>query len=122
MSDKQETIKAINAEEALLQELRFSGLEKSRLKELVTIVADVQRRGARGIKVFPKGIPNPDGVWCVFVLPKDNIATLGDLLAKTPMLASSYVFPIGIPWPDFFKVVAEIGPSVKNIPTQEFAF
>ncbi len=56
MSDKEAKPQESIAE-ALMRELRFGGIDKENLKELVGIVAGIQKGGLKRFKVFPKGIP-----------------------------------------------------------------
>ena len=97
-------------EQALLRELRFGSLDKDHLKDLVGIVAGIQKRGVRKMKVYTKGIPVPDGIRISGILDGPELkSVLGDILVQTPHLAGVAVFPYGIPWPDIFKVNIDIG-------------
>ena len=44
-------------EQGLMRELRFGGIDKENLKELVGIVATLYKGGLKKVKTFPKGIP-----------------------------------------------------------------
>ncbi len=111
-----------STEEALLRELRFGGIDKENLKELVGIVAGIQKEGLRKIKVFPKGIPPVvDGLRvCGIVDAGDTNKFLGALLTKTPRLGGVTVFPYGIPWPEVFRVNVDIGATVEAGEVNQF--
>src|SRR5262249_1494558 len=104
-------------EEALLRELRFGGIDKDNLKELVGIVAGFHRAGLRKFKVFPKGIPVVDGLRVSGVLDaSDATRILSEILSKTPRLTAVVAFPYGIPWPEIFRVRIDIGATAENGP------
>src|SRR5262249_30186681 len=104
MSDQKEKLQG-SIEEALLRELRFGGIDKDNLKELVGIVAGFHKAGLKRFKVFPKGIPVPDSLRVSGVVDAgDAIRILGEILTKTPRLVAVYSFPYGIPWPEIFRV------------------
>jgi hypothetical protein len=99
-------------EEALMRELRFGGLEKDNLKELVDIVAGINKGGLKKIKVFPRGIPVVDGVQVTGIVDSTELnKLLGEILLKTPRLGGVVVFPYGIPFPEIFRVNINVGPG-----------
>ena len=101
-------------EERLARELRFAGLDKENLKELVEIAAAIQKGGLRRFKAFPKGIPVPDGLRVTGVVEAPELAAfLGKLLPSTPRLGGVVVFPYGIPLPDVFRVNIDIGATAE---------
>jgi len=109
MSDK-EAKPQESIEEALMQELRFGGIDKENLKELVGIVAGIQKGGLKRFKAFPKGIPFPDGLRVTGIIDAGEANRfLGEILPKTPRLGGVFVFPYGTPWPDIFRVNIDIG-------------
>jgi hypothetical protein len=102
-------------EEALMRELRFGSIDKENLKELVGIVAGVHKVGLKKMKVFPKGIPVPDGLRISGVLESGDVNRfLAEILLKTPRLGGISAFPYGIPWPDLFRVNIDLGPDIVN--------
>lgn len=103
-------------EEALMRELRFGGIDKDNLKELVGIVAGIQKEGLKRIKVFPKGIPPVvDGLRVSGVVDAGEVARfLGDILTRTPRFSGIVLFPYGIPWPDIFRVNIDLGAPVET--------
>jgi len=108
-------------EEALMRELRFGGIDKDNLKELVGIVAGFHKAGLKKFKVFPKGIPVVDGVRISgLVEASDANRILGEILSKTPRLAAVVAFPYGIPWPEIFRLNIDIGAAAENGPISQF--
>lgn len=99
-------------EEALIHELRFGGIDKENLKELVSIVAALHRGGLKKIKVFPRGIPAVDGLRVSGILEASEAGRFfSDVILKTPRLGGVVVFPYGIPWPEIFRVSLDLGAS-----------
>lgn len=104
-------------EEALMRELRFGGIDKENLKELVGIVAGIQKAGLKGVKVFPKGIPVPDGLRVSGILDTGKANTfLAEVLMKTPRFGGIRVFPYGIPWPEIFGIRIDLGAIAEGDP------
>ena len=91
----------------LLTALKYSGLDKSNLTQLVKIVSGFNKRGIKPTKVFPYGIPYPDGVRVTASLTADRLTAILDVLKGVPRIERIRVFPKGIPFPDIFDV--EIG-------------
>jgi hypothetical protein len=109
MSDK-EAKPEESIEEALMRELRFGGIDKENLKELVGIVAEIHKRGLKRIKVFPKGIPAPDGLRVTGIIDAGDASRfLGEIMLRTPRLGAVAAFPYGIPWPEIFRVRIGLG-------------
>jgi hypothetical protein len=116
MEDKEKKPKPQGLEEALMRELRYGGLDKDNLKDLVDIVAGIQKAGLQKIKAFPIGIPPlVDGLRvCGFVGAGEANRLLGELLLKTPRLNGVVVFPYGIPWPEIFRLDVDLGATVET--------
>src|SRR3954466_7356315 len=91
----------------LLAALKYSGLDKSNLSEIVQIVSGFHRQGLKPTKVFPYGIPYPDGVNVHLALNGNQLNVLLDILKNVQRIDRLKVFPKGIPFPDIFH--AEIG-------------
>ncbi len=108
-------------EEALMHELRFGGIDKENLKELVGIVAAIQKGGLKRIKAFPKGIPVPEALRVSGVLDAGELNRFfGDILLKIPRLGGIVVFPYGIPWPEIFRLSIDIGAIAQNEGNERF--
>lgn len=108
-------------EEILLQELRFGGIDQENLKELVGIVAGIQKGGLKMFKVFPKGIPRPESLSVSGVVDAGEVHRfLSEILTKTPRLGRIDVFPYGIPWPEIFRVNIDIGATLETSPINRY--
>lgn len=81
----------------VLRTLKFSGLAKDNLKELVGLVSRVDQTGLRPWKVFPYGIPYPDGVRVCGTLGPDKLGILAQLLKNPRRVDYVKAFPRGIP-------------------------
>jgi hypothetical protein len=90
-----------------MQALRFSGLDKQHLGELVRVVAQIQTSGLKPVKVLTKGIPPVvDGLIVQTLLQPNDLAPLTKILTDVPRIGGITIFPKGIPRPDLF--LAEI--------------
>jgi hypothetical protein len=99
-------------EKELLHTLRFGGLDKENLNELVSIVAGLRREGLERIKVFVKGIPVPEGLNLQAFVDAGRLSSiLTRILMETPRLQGVSVFPYGIPRPEVFQISVELGES-----------
>jgi hypothetical protein len=82
-------------------------LADEEVSELVDAAVSVSREGWP-VKVFPKGIPYPDGVVLHAVIERDRIENLLRLILEHPRLDGVKVFPRGIPVPDVFTAEIEL--------------
>jgi hypothetical protein len=121
MDDKKEK-QQDSIEELLMRELRFGGLHKDRLKELVSTVASIQKAGLKRLKVNPKGVPPlVDSLRVTGVIDASEVIRfLGEFLTKTPALSTVEIFPIGIPFPDIFGIKFDLGSPVEPGPINRF--
>jgi hypothetical protein len=112
---------ATSFNEALMRDLRFGGIDKENLEELVGIVAAIKKSGLSRVKVFPKGIPYPNGVQVSGILDAGAVSKfLGRIIVDTPRLGGIVIFPYGIPWPEIFRVNIDIGGPVEFGAMNEF--
>ena len=108
--------------ENLMQELRFGGMDKENLQELVGIVARIQQGGLKTLKVLPKGIPPiVDCLQVSGIMGAGELSQfLGAILTQTPRLTAVTVFPYGIPVPEIFHVNIDLGAPVQTGPINRF--
>jgi hypothetical protein len=110
-----------SVEDVLMRQLRFGGIDKENLKELVGIVATLQKGGLRKFTVFPKGIIAPDSLRVSGTIDAGDAASfLSQILTKTPRLGGVVLFPYGIPWPEIFKFNIDIGSPIESGPINAF--
>ncbi|HET6841493.1 MAG TPA: hypothetical protein VFK06_07365 [Candidatus Angelobacter sp.] len=97
-------------ENELLDMLKFSGLQKDNLEELVRIVAGIQSAGPLPFRVHhPIGVPPVvTGLEVQTLLNKTQLPLLEKLM-QTPRVKGLVIFPYGIPIPDVFQVNLTIG-------------
>jgi hypothetical protein len=94
-------------EHELMETLRFGGLDKENLSEVVRIVSQLNAYGVKPLKVFPIGIPYPDGVAVHTILNHQTLAILSRIVVEVPRVSGIEIFPRGIPKPDQF--ITQIG-------------
>jgi len=103
-------------EKELTHALRFSGLDKENLNELVRIVVGLNDEGLDQMRVFPKGQPPiVDGLQVQALVDTEELATvLNHILTNTPRLRGVSVFPYGIPNPEIFQINVDLGETVQT--------
>lgn len=94
-------------ERDLLNRLKYGGLDKKNLAELIKIILGFSARGVRPVKVFPIGTPWPDGVEFHAHLDLKALESLLQLIQGQERVHTIRVFPHGIPHPEIFQT--EIG-------------
>jgi len=106
-------------EKELIHALRFSGLDKENLNELVRIVVGLNDEGLDQLRVFPKGIPPVvDGLQVQAMVKTENLAAiLHEILNNTPRLHGVRIFPYGIPTVEVFQVTVDLGDTVQTAAT-----
>ena len=83
--------------EHLMAALQFGGLEKQNLAELVDMLSQYNEKGLAPVKVFPIGIPYPDGVGAQYLLQAADLHTFIDVVAGSSRTNRFIFFPKGIP-------------------------
>jgi len=88
---------------------RLSGpsLEKAKVAELVGLVAEALGSESH-VKVFPKGIPWPDGIVVHTVVNPGSLSGVVSLLQRSARIDSLRIFPRGIINPDVFLAEIEM--------------
>jgi hypothetical protein len=103
----QDPVPARELETHIVRVLQTSGITGDQLNELAKSVAKLNEAGLRPVKVFPKGIPVPDGVGVQAILTMGATERFLELLRDVPEIDEIRLFPKGIPLPDILQV--EIG-------------
>lgn len=103
-------------EKDLLHSLRFGGMDKQHLSELVKVVAGIQQKGFRITKAFPTGIPPVvSGLRVTSLVSSAEFADfINKVVLETPEIVKMGVLTHGIPKPDIFEVNLEIGGLVNE--------
>ena len=93
--------------------LRFGGIPKDRLDELVAVVAEIYQQGMTQVKIFPKGRPAVDSVEVSGLVSAGNLSSvLTGILTKVPRYTGVVIFPYGIVNPETFQVNVQFGGEV----------
>jgi hypothetical protein len=103
-------------EKELIHALRFSGLDKENLNELVRIVVGLNDEGLDQFRVFPKGQPPVvDGLQVQALVDAEELATvLNQILTNTPRAARSVSLPLRHPQPGDFPDQRGLGRDGAN--------
>lgn len=105
---------AAKLSDALHQEvanrLRFGGIPKDRLDDLVSAVAAIHQQGMTQVKIFPKGKPAVDSVEVSGLVSAANLnSVLTGILTNVPRYTGVVIFPFGILNPETFQVNVQFG-------------
>lgn len=93
--------------EDMMKALKYSGIDKQNLAELVQIAASgIVKTGIKLTGTGPIGIPVPDGIKITTHVETQQLSELVQLVGNTVRLNSVIIFPRGIPAVDSF--VAEV--------------
>jgi hypothetical protein len=82
----------------LLEKLRFSGLDKENLVDLVSIISSLKNK--YGIAPYAAGVesqPIPNGLTIHYVVDSITLHKLMNVILDTPRLERVSIFPRGIP-------------------------
>jgi hypothetical protein len=97
-------------EHHLLDRLKFSGVEKENLADLVSIVVSLRNKyGITPVAISPRGMPVPDSVVVRYLIEPLTLNKLANILLDTPRLGGLTVLPHGLPQPTKFEVNITIG-------------
>jgi hypothetical protein len=99
-------------EQQLLHLLRFSGIEKDHLRELVSIVVGLKSNGLGAFRIFPRGIGRVDGLTVQTTVPAPDITNLlinifG--INHPTRIGGVVIFPYGILAVDSYQVNLSLG-------------
>jgi|1186.fasta_scaffold93332_2 hypothetical protein len=88
----------------VMRVLQAGGIQGESLREMAKAVATLNSQGFRPVRVFPKGIPAPDGTWFQTLIPLNDASRLIDILRQLPQIDEIRIFPKGIPRPDLLQL------------------
>jgi hypothetical protein len=97
-------------EEGLLEYLKYADIDKQKLSDAVkTIVHIANTTETNPMRIFPKGIPGPDGWgwWNWFDNEERMLSYIKNIISRSNI--SVDVFPLGIPKPDGWLVESTLG-------------
>ena len=103
-------IRQFSLDHHLSERMKFSGLDKDNLNDLISIVVSLKNKyGIVPFAATPKGHPVPDGLTARYILEGTTLNKLMNILLDTPRLNMITVLPRGIPNTTQFEVNISIG-------------
>jgi hypothetical protein len=94
----------------LLERLRFSGIERSNLEDLVAIVVSLKNKyGIVPHAAAPEGYPAPNALTASYVLESMTLNKIINILLDIPRLHGLSIVPRGIPKSAQFNVDITLG-------------
>jgi hypothetical protein len=104
------TVREFSLDYYLLDRLKFSGLEKENLHDLVSIIISLKNKyGIAPLVMTPHGDPVPIGLTLSYIMDSITMNKLLKVLLDTPRLSSVTVAPRGIPHYLHFDVKVTFG-------------
>ncbi len=104
------TVREFSLDYYLLDRLRFSGLEKENLNDLVSIVTSLKNKyGIFPFAVQGHGDPFPNAILVSYLIDTITMNKLLHVLLDTPRLSSATVIPRGIPRSPHFEIRITLG-------------
>lgn len=92
------TVREFSLDYYLLDRLKFSGLERENLNDLVSIIISLKNKyGIAPLAMKPYGEPVPSGLAVSYIMDSITMNKLLKVLFDTPRLGSVTVAPRGIP-------------------------
>ena len=94
----------------LLERMRYSGIEKENLADLVSIVVSLKNKyGIIPFTTGPTGLPVPNAMTASYIMDSLMMNKLMNVLLDTPRLAAMNIVPRGIPRAGQFEVTITLG-------------
>lgn len=104
------TVRKFSLDYYLLDRMRFSGVERENLTDLVSIVISSKNKyGIIPFAIAACGEPIPNGVVVSYLMETTMMSKLLNVLLDTPRLTSVIVVPRGIPRSPHFEVKVMLG-------------
>jgi len=103
-------VREFTLEHHLVERLRFSGLDRENLSDLISILASLKNKyGIQPLTVNSSGDPVPTRLVARYMLPSTMLNKLMSLLLDTPRLVELAVSPCGYPRPAQFELTITVG-------------
>jgi hypothetical protein len=100
----------LSLEHQLLERLRFSGMDRDNLADLVTIAVGLRNKyGFSPVGVTAVGTPVPDRIVIRYLIEGIIVSKLSNILLDTPRLATVNIRPHGLPLVSKFEVSITLG-------------
>ncbi|MGB7282823.1 MAG: hypothetical protein WBE13_11210 [Candidatus Acidiferrum sp.] len=104
------TVREFSLDYYLFDRMRFSGIEKENLEDLVSIVASLKNKyGIAPYAVTALGQPAPNGLVARYLIESITLNKMMNVLLDTPRLQTVSILPRGIPKSNQFEVHVTLG-------------
>lgn len=104
------TVREYSLDYYLFDHMRFSGIEKENLEDLVSIVASLKNKyGIAPYAVTAHGQPAPNGLTARYLVESITLNKVMNVLLDTPRPNAVSIQPRGIPRSNQYEVHVSIG-------------
>ncbi|HTQ62818.1 MAG TPA: hypothetical protein VMI32_21515 [Candidatus Solibacter sp.] len=104
------TVREYSLDYYLLDRLKYSGIERDNLEDLVNIVASLKNKyGIAPYAVIAQGQPVANGLIASYLIETLTLNKVLNVLLDTPRLQAVSILPRGIPKSNQFEVEITIG-------------
>ncbi len=104
------TVREYSLDYYLFDRMRFSGIERENLEDLVGIVTSLKNKyGIVPFAVTPQGHPVPNTMTARYVVETTTLNKIMNILLDTPRLQQMCILPRGIPRSNQFEVHLTLG-------------
>jgi len=104
------TVREFSLDYYLFDRMRFSGIEKENLEDLVSIVASLKNKyGIAPYAISAQGQPSPTGLTARYLIETITLNKVMNVLLDTPRLQTVSILPRGIPKSNQFEVHVTLG-------------
>lgn len=103
-------VREFSLEHHLVERLRYSGMDRENLSDLVSIIASLKNKyGIQPFTVNADGSPHPTALVARYTLQATMLNKLMNLLLDTPRLVELAVRPYGYPRASQFELQLTLG-------------
>lgn len=103
-------VREFTLEHHLVERLRFSGMDRENLSDLISILASLKNKyGIQPLTVAASGAPVPTQLVARYMLQSIMLNKLMNLLLDTPRLVELALRPCGYPRPSQFELILTVG-------------
>ena len=94
----------------LLERMKFSGMERENLSDLVSIVVSLKNKyGLMPFTAYPQGHPVPNALAVRYIMDTVSLNKIMNILVDTPRLHTLTLSPRGIPRSGQYEVTITLG-------------
>ena len=104
------TVREYSLDYYLFDRMKFSGIERENLEDLVSIVASIKNKyGIAPFAVTPRGHPVANSMTAHYLVETITLSKIMNVLLDTPRLHQVSIVPRGIPRSNQFEVEITLG-------------